>query len=468
MIRWYQKLKLIHQISLVILFGFGTSFLLSFYLLSSEKTKDLSFLSSTSATQRVISISEIFRQAPEKLHSSILNASRSSDLALSMSAVPHVKKRMEMSSQERVLMARFKNAGLEKVNLTLVSQARPIMNVGNRHNAMMPGHARKGMRRHHNKEYVATIDGSVQLVNGLWLNFSSGVQEESTHWSSGLLLLLLTVVIATVLLSLLIIQRALGPVRALGNAAKDFALYRKNVPVSEDCASDLKPVIESFNEMQARLSGYMEERARLLAAISHDLRTPLTSLRLRLEFIEEGEDKDQMLQTLSIMERMLQETMSFAKDDSQREKRQLTDVNSLIQTIVDEYENRGININYKLHKSLVANVPPISIRRIVENLVNNSVQYAGEKSAISILVSRQNKFLQISVQDTGVGICKDKLKEVIKPFTRLDLARDTESSNVGLGLSITNSLANTYGGTLTLTENVPHGLVCTVTLEAFL
>ena len=113
---------------------------------------------------------------------------------------------------------------------------------------------------------------------------------------------------------------------------------------------------------------------------------------------------------------------------------------------------------------LIESLPTLSIRRMIENLVNNSVQYGGEQNTIARKVKKQGQFLHFEVSDTGVGIEDDKLQEVVKPFTRLDSARDTGSSNVGLGLSITSTLASAYGGKLTLQRNSPSGLICTFTI----
>ncbi|MGR5218647.1 sensor histidine kinase [Vibrio parahaemolyticus] len=463
MTKWYQGLRLIHQIGLVILLGFGLSFLLSIYLLSSEKSENLSFLSSSGAIQRVISVTEILAQTPAELHSSIIHASQSTDLSLSISRQPQVHEPARHSSEELQLIRKLNQAGIEQVHLALVKRERPILNMSDMHDAMMTG---MSMREMHSSRmsYVATIDGSVKLGTDTWLNFSSGIQQDTTHWSTGILLSLVGVMITTVGGCILIINKALTPIRNLEVSARQFAQNRLVSPIESHGPADLLPTITAFNEMQTQLADYIQERSKLLAAISHDLRTPLTSLRLRLEFIEESDDKQQMLQTLSIMDKMLTSTMRFAKDDSQLEPRQRTNINSLLQTVVDEYSDRNVRIDYQDSKELIESIPPLSIRRMIENLVNNSVQYGGAKNTIAIKVKKQGQFLHFEVSDTGVGIEDDKLQEVVKPFTRLDSARDTGSSNVGLGLSITSTLASAYGGKLTLQRNSPSGLICTFTI----
>jgi signal transduction histidine kinase len=473
MIKWVQRLSLIYQIGAVVLIGFVASFYIVFNLISSESSKTLNSLSSSSAVQRAVTVVDLLKQTPESLHPSILEASSSSDLALSMTPEPVVSQMKDTSNQINQLAARFKLSGISEVNLSLVEQTRPLMDM---HNSMM---SVRSMQEMHNsmtsgmspqerwtlrKEYLATIDGSVQLQNGKWLNFSSGIQKELAHWSTTVVFALSMVMLATIILVIMIIHRALKPIQTFRKAASEFAISRKVTLVKGEGPKDLLPTITAFNKMQVDISEFIHERTRLLAAISHDLRTPLTSLRLRLEFTEESEDKKQMLNSLSIMEKMLKATMSFAKNDSDVEERQQADIDSLLQTIIDEYLEKSVKIQYQSIGRMIEDIPPITVRRMIENLVNNSIQYGGESCEISLNVTKHPSLIEFSVSDTGVGIDSAKLDDVIKPFTRLDSARSTHNSNVGLGLSITKALANNYGGNLLLSKNKPHGLTCTFTI----
>ncbi|CAM3763084.1 Sensor protein RstB [Vibrio aerogenes CECT 7868] len=469
MIRWFRHQKLIHQIAVVVLAGFCISFLLSFYLLSAEKAERLNRLSVSGAVQRVISVVSILAQTPPSLHLAMIQASNSSDLHLSVSATPQIEETRPVSSESTLLLNRIAAAGISEAYLTLTPRMQQEQPLPEMHHGMMAGNGRS--KEFSNKEYrnrrlrfVATMAGSVRLPDGGWLNFSSGVNPEITHWSAGVLISLSLVVAGTILICLLIIRNALRPVRALEKAAEDFATHKSVTQISTDCPQDLYPTIQAFNEMQVRLTGYIDDRTKLLAAISHDLRTPLTSLRLRLEFIEEGEDKQQMLRTLTVMENMLQATMRFSRDDVEPEPRCPTAVDTLMQTIVDEYAEKQIVIDYQPGDLGIWSVPPLSIRRMTENLVNNAIQYGGQGCHISLEVRRENQYLSVTVADNGPGIDAAKFDDMMKPFTRLNQARDTESASVGLGLSITRSLAVAHGGTLRLTTNQPHGLKATFTV----
>ncbi|MFM2477941.1 sensor histidine kinase [Celerinatantimonas sp. MCCC 1A17872] len=496
MVKWYQRQKLIHQIALVILVGFAISFFLTLYLLSYDKSQRIHQLSISGALARIVSVSETLEKTPDNLHDSILSASSSSDLHLSLSDSPRISASDGASTTALQLLNELRSSGIQQVRLSFINQPqRPMMNLSDQqmqsmhqsmmgrydsprqrnsmmgNNAMMSAPPRTSSNYRANRyhrfatsAYSATINGSVQLSNGQWLNFSSGVENNITHWSTSVLIALIAMMTLTILLSLVIIHRALKPVRELGKAAQSFATNKQVSEVSNNAPLDLAPTISAFNNMQHQVTDYIKERTKLLAAISHDLRTPLTSLRLRLEFIEESEDKQQMLTTLATMEKMLTETMRFAKNDAQKETSQTTNIDSLLQTIVDEYDEKGIAIRYPEQAAFTASIAPLSVRRMVENLINNAIQYAGNDATIELNAQKQNSQLIISVSDDGVGIPKEKLDEVIKPFTRLNKERDTQSSNVGLGLSITQSLASAYGGRLILEPNEPHGLKATITI----
>lgn len=495
--KWYQRQKLIHQIALVILIGFAISFFLTLFLLSYDKSQRIHQLSISGALARIVSVSETLEKTPDALHDSILSASSSSDLHLSLSHSPQIRPHNDASPAAQQLLNRLRPSGIQQVRLSSVNQPlQPMMNLSfqqmqSMHRSMMgqngsqrsrnsmmggesmmgsairavPNHS--GSRYHHiaNTDYSATMNGSVQLSNGQWLNFSSGIENNIIHWSTSVLIALFSMMLLTILLSLMIIHRALKPIRELGLAARSFAQNKQVSEVNNETPLDLAPTIRAFNDMQHQITDYIKERTKLLAAISHDLRTPLTSLRLRLEFIDDSDDKQQMLQTLATMEKMLTETMRFAKNDTQKEVRQATDIDSLLQTIVDEYDEKGIVIHYPEQSGFTASIAPLSVRRMIENLINNAIQYAGHDATISLNAKKRNSQLIICVSDDGVGIPKEKLDEVLKPFTRLNEARDTQSSNIGLGLSITQSLARAYGGQLILKPNEPHGLNAMITMS---
>ncbi len=477
MITNYLRQKLIYQIGIIVLVGFVISFVLSLYLLSYDKSQSLNKLSVSRALQRVVSIADTLKQTPDSLHRTLLDASASSDLQLSLTKTPKVAAQNSLSGMENDVIQAFNQAGYPQANITLIATPdAPLMsldeqNMATMHqrmmgtNSMMDNRASNG---HHlmlsPRSFSATINGSV-LVAKQWLNFSSGVEKSAAHWSSSVLLTLVCVMLLTVLVSLMIIRRALKPIRQLGNAAQIFAHTKQVQEVNSDNhPQDLTPTINAFNQMQHQVTEYIDERTKLLAAISHDLRTPLTSLRLRAEFLEENEDRQQILNNIETMDKMLSETLRFAKQDAQPETCQRTELYPWFNAICQHYQQQGIEITLRCPNDAVGSIPVINLKRMVENLLNNAAQYAGNDASISLEAVVTSNRLSISVVDTGVGIEPQHHEQALKPFVRLDNARNTQQSNIGLGLAITQSLASKYGGELRLEANQPKGLKATIHL----
>ena len=485
MISWYKKQRLIYQIAQVITLGFLLSFAITLYLLSYDKTQRISQLSTSSVVQRVNSVIEILAETPEELHTKILTASSGNDLQLSVSDEPILKKPSLVSPQEKKLKTLFQSESIKDINLALTTQSLAnishnspqglrlhqqmmmSMRQGERHNmngsgsmVMLPVHTMGN-----DVQFISTFVGSIQIAPQQWLNFSSGVESQATYWSTSVIIILIGIMLMTLCFALVTIRGALRPIEDLGNSAIKFAKDKQVHPVPLMAAKDLVPTISAFNQMQSQVFNYIKERTSLLAAISHDLRTPLTSLRLRAEFIQDSEDKTQLLKTINTMDKMLTSTLTFAKNDAQNEHRNNVDIDSLLSTIVDEYEDRGIHINYISHGELVGNIPQYSVRRMLENLINNAHQHAGTEASISIAVEKNKRSLRLCVSDNGPGIPSDKFADMLKPFTRLSSARDTDNANMGLGLSITSTLAQKYGGELILEPNQPTGLCATVVIS---
>ena len=258
-----------------------------------------------------------------------------------------------------------------------------------------------------------------------------------------------------------LLRRATQPLQRLAQQAEHFGRGQEIPLLPESGPVEIRETLAAFNRMQTRLNRFVQDRTRMLAAISHDLRTPLTSLRLRCEFLADGEDKERMLDTLSQMEEMLKATLSFARDEYASEPSRDVDLLSLLQSLSDDYQERGEAVRLLAEGKLVYTCRPALIRRAMQNLLDNALRYAG---SAEIVLDIQPTQLRIMVQDKGPGIPQEWLEQVFKPFVRLDSARNTESGSVGLGLSIARTLIHQHGGELTLANRPEGGLSATITL----
>ena len=206
---------------------------------------------------------------------------------------------------------------------------------------------------------------------------------------------------------------------------------------------------------------FVQDRTRMLAAISHDLRTPITTLRLRAEFIDDEEMRGKILDTLEEMQAMTEAVLAFAREDASNEETREVDLSALASSMAEDFSELGKDVRFLGDDAIVYACRPISLKRALRNLIENALRYAG---AAEIKVVKGVDGLQISVLDQGPGIPAEKLEEVFSPFFRVEGSRNLETGGVGLGLSITRTIIRSHGGDVTLANRKDGGLEATINL----
>ncbi|WP_231602355.1 ATP-binding protein [Herbaspirillum chlorophenolicum] len=273
----------------------------------------------------------------------------------------------------------------------------------------------------------------------------------------------------------LFVRRILRPIKALAHAAERVSRGEQVGPLPVSGPSEAREVTSAFNLMQERLTRFIEDRTRLLAAISHDLRTPITSLRLRAEMVDDLQLRTAMIRTLEEMRVMVEETVRFARDDARNEDTREVDLRTLLRDVVEDQLAQGRDVQLvRLRSGAPGALPyrcrPVSLKRAIGNLVDNAVRY-GQRARLAVS-SGAGGSLHIHVDDDGPGIAADKLPEVFKPFVRLDAARNRnagkDGGSVGLGLAIARSCIEAHGGRLELENrgdtDRPSGLRAVISL----
>lgn len=255
-----------------------------------------------------------------------------------------------------------------------------------------------------------------------------------------------------------------APLTRLAQAAAGFSLDRDPALLPERGPYEVRMAAHAMNRMQERIRRLVEDRTRMLAAVSHDLRTPITRLRLRAEFIEDGTTRTQILRDLDQMSAMIHAALSYLRDGQTTEGRSLMDLASLLQTICGEFADVGHAVSYQGPDHLVVLVRSDEISRAVANLVENGVKW-GTRVIVRLSLPSANA-VDIDVVDDGPGIPGDK-EAMLQPFARGDAARGmNEPSGFGLGLSITRAIAEAHGGGLFLLDAEPTGLIARLRLPA--
>ena len=307
------------------------------------------------------------------------------------------------------------------------------------------------------------ILASIPFNDGSWLNAQTRVQADPVPWplsstlSAGLLALAIFAIIAFTT------RRATKPLTALARGAEAFGRGGPVAPLPVVGPDEVRRLTAAFNRMQERLSRFIADRTRMLAAIGHDLRTPITSLKLRAELLDDEEARAKMLATLDTMQNMTEATLAFAREDATAEAARSVDLEALISSLVDDLQEMGRDVTFTETARLAYVCRPTALRRAIDNLVSNAIQY-GTRARVTLADTPAGPV--ITIDDDGPGIPADRREDVFKPFVRLEESRNLETGGTGLGLSIARSIVLAHGGELTLSNRSGGGLRAEIRLPA--
>jgi signal transduction histidine kinase len=251
-----------------------------------------------------------------------------------------------------------------------------------------------------------------------------------------------------------------APLARFASAAGEFSLDRDPLPLAEDSGPDeVRTASRALNRMQARIRSMIENRTRMLAAVSHDLRTPITRMRLRAEFIDQDETRRQMVADLDQMDRMVHAALSYLRDGASSHRRDLIDIATLMQTICNDFSDLGGAVVYEGPGRLLARGNSDELQRAVTNLVDNALKHGGNCAKVRLQALSESE-IAIDVLDEGPGIPDERKTAMLEPFARGNSSRSLNESagGFGLGLAIVKAAAEAHGGELRLLDALPSGL----------
>ena len=262
----------------------------------------------------------------------------------------------------------------------------------------------------------------------------------------------------------LIMFRVTRPLKTLADAAHDIGRGRQPRPLTETGPDEIRSVTHAFNQMSSDLARLDDDRALILAGISHDLRTPLTRLRLAAEMSADAALREDISADIDEMDKIIGQFLDFARDTA-GEPPETTDLNSVIAHIATPLQRRGARIELRLAELPPLMLRPLAMLRLVANLINNALRHGGEAAPIEVVSRLEGDHVVLEVLDRGPGIPEEDAERLKQPFTRLEAAR-TGASGAGLGLAIVNRVALGHGGRFELLPRAGGGLVARVTLPA--
>ena len=305
------------------------------------------------------------------------------------------------------------------------------------------------------------LRSSIPLPNGSYLNavqYPAGAYE----WGRVLAYSLPVTTLPVLLIVMFFIARVVRPVKTLAQATERVSRGEWIAPLAETGAQEARDLTAAFNTMQANLARHVEGRTRMLAAVSHDLNTPITELRLQVELLEPGEPREDMLESLSELSGMVRETLNFVRDDAVQEATATVSLSSLMDDLAKRYQRLQQPVTWHGASPLLLTCRPLALKRALTNLIDNALHHAGDASLS--LRREDDGWLRIEILDHGHGLPEDWLSKVFEPFVQ----RGVSAGGVGLGLAIARSCIQAHGGELLLENRPPAGLCSVVRLPAAL
>lgn len=301
----------------------------------------------------------------------------------------------------------------------------------------------------------------VRLRDGQWLRFTGAREANTPALPRDLIARLAFTLMIVIVVVMLAVRQATQPLKQLAQAADTLGRDLDAPALAEVGPLETRRAAQAFNRMQARIKRLVNERSRALAAVSHDLRTPLTRLRLRAELVDDEKLRDQMAADLDAMAAMLDATLDYLRGLQTSEAVRPIDINALLASMSEDALVLGRHISVQGEARAPYSGRLSGLRRALQNLIDNAIKYG---SSAHLRVEDDADELRITVEDTGPGIAPGELARVTEPYYRPDASRNSATGGVGLGLSIAKDLALLHGGDLLLANRAQGGLCATLTL----
>ncbi|MDE0650115.1 MAG: ATP-binding protein [Gammaproteobacteria bacterium] len=304
---------------------------------------------------------------------------------------------------------------------------------------------------------------SAALDDGRWLNVEVGPPPGAPPWGRTFVLSFMLSALGIAVVAVLTGRRIAKPMRRLAAAAGKLGRGEAVEDLPEAGPLETRDTVRAFNVMRERLDRFVRDRTAMLAAVSHDLRTPITSLRLHAEMIDNEETRSKIIAALDEMQRMTEDTLAFIREDMQREGTRTVDLHALVDSVATDLADLGHEIAVADSDRILVSCRTVGLRRALRNLMENACRY-GDRATVRIVPGDSQ--VRIVVEDEGPGVPEAELERVFEPFVRLEASRSPETGGTGLGLAIARSIVRGHGGDIRLENRQAGGLLATVTLPA--
>ena len=450
------------QLTLLLLITLGVAQGVAVALFAWESIEAARHAHRDNAVVRTATVARLLGDTPPGLHASVIAAASTELTRFSLTGEPVVAR--TGSGEHAATIARDLSAALgtgpERVRV-----APPWMRlVDDGHDDDHDDDGDHGDHGHHDDEGSWELDwftASVELGEGLWLNVTVGPPPGAPQWGLAFVLTFLLSALGIAAVAVVMGWRIVKPMRGLANAAGRLGRGEAVDDLPEAGPEETRETIRAFNLMRARLDRYVRDRTAMLAAVSHDLRTPITSLRLHAEFVESEQVRAKIGAALDEMQRMTEDALAFIREDMRQEETRVADLHALVDSVAADLAELGHSITLADSERILVRCRVVALRRALRNLLENAAAY-GVRAMVRI--KRDGAETRIVIEDEGPGISQADMERVFEPFVRLEASRSRDTGGSGLGLAIARSIARGHGGDIVLANRTEGGLRVTVVL----
>lgn len=445
------------QLALLVIGALTVAQLASLWLFADERSLAVRAALGFEAAGRAANVARLIEEAPEQLHGSILRAANSPLVRFDLSDAASVNHTDHsdgglVEARIRALLDDNYSRDIRVEIHEIQGQILPLPHLSpemaEMHKAMMRGELS-----------AVEMNLSIRVEGSRWLNVGTRFERPPIQWPFySMITFAVSAAIILIAVFWFLMTRLLGPLKRLVSAADRLGRGEDVSELPMAGPTEVRDLTVAFNRMQDRLSRFVADRTRLLAALGHDLRSPLTAMRVRVELVDEDETRESLIASIEEMQSMVEATLTFARGLTGSEDLELVNVSQFLEGLQADmlvpYQLQGDD-NYEVR------VRPHALRRALRNVVENAVRY-GETAYVTHELVENN--VMITIDDDGPGIPEADLEKVFDPFFRLEQSRSLETGGHGLGLSIARTIVRAHGGEITLSNRPQKGLRATVYL----
>lgn len=445
------------QLVLLIVAALAVAQTISLWLFVDERGLAVRAALGFEAAGRAANVALLLEEAPESLKQAILRAANSPLVRFELSAVPAVDHESHADGGAVEARVRFLLGGakdrkirveLHEVDHGILPMPHLAPEMAEMHLAMMRGELS-----------AIEMQVSIALIDGQWLNVGTRFERPPLQWPwASFISFGITAAIILVAACWFLLTRLTGPLLRVSRAADRLGKGEAVDPLPLIGPSEVRDLTRVFNRMQARLTRFVADRTQLLAALGHDLRSPLTAMRIRAEMVEEEETRESLVASVGEMQEMVDTTLAFARGMASAEAYETVDLGVYLKQLQTDMID-GFTLD-PTHSTNVR-LRPQSVRRALRNIIENAQRYGG-RALVTFRHDAENA--EIHIADNGPGIPEAELEQVFEPFFRLEKSRSRETGGTGLGLSIARTIVRAHGGDVALSNRTEGGLLVTVTL----